>query len=256
MYDITKLLPQKQFDSLVSFLPTPKQKKEGRRRCSKWALVNGILQVLVNGVTWGKIAECGCSYISCYRYFKELQRRGKLKHIYKALSHSNADLVEGSIDTTTIPSFEFSYGVGWNGHKHIAGTKLSLFADKNGRPADVLFGKASKDDRSFLSDHIRNTFGKVKKVLNLNMMYMGLQVRRTMRRHGIKVNMKIREQDYRRKRGPKFRFDKENYNLRFLVERLNGWLKNFKRIRIRQEYHVASFKAFVYLALIIILIRY
>ncbi|HCM82614.1 TPA: hypothetical protein DIS60_04615 [Patescibacteria group bacterium] len=45
------------------------------------------------------------------------------------------------------------------------------------------------------------------------------------------------------------------YKLRFLIERLNGWIKKFKRLKFRREYHVSSFKAFVYLALIIILLR-
>lgn len=219
-------------------------------------MLNGILQVLVNGVGWNKIAECGCSDTSCYRYFKELQRRGKLKLIYKLLANNKTDVIEGSIDTTTISSFEFERGVGWNGHKHIEGTKLSLFADKIGRPADVLFGKGNKDDRSFLLPHLENTVGKLKRLINLDMMYMGISIRREMRIKGIKINMKVREQDYRRKRGPKFDFDKQKYNLRFLVERLNGWLKNFKRVKVRREYHFAMFKAFVYLALIIILIRY
>ncbi len=43
--------------------------------------------------------------------------------------------------------------------------------------------------------------------------------------------------------------------VRFLVERTNAWLKAFRRIRIRREYKPAMFKAFVYLALIIILVR-
>ena len=67
--------------------------------------------------------------------------------------------------------------------------------------------------------------------------------------------MEIREGDYIRKRGPKFKFDETKYQVRFQIERLNAWLKNFWRIRIRREYHPAMFKAFVYLALIIILMR-
>ncbi len=67
--------------------------------------------------------------------------------------------------------------------------------------------------------------------------------------------MEMRKNDYTAKRGPKFRFDKEKYQVRFLVERTNAWIKAFWRVRIRRDYKVAVFKAFVYLALIIILIR-
>jgi len=67
--------------------------------------------------------------------------------------------------------------------------------------------------------------------------------------------METRKGDYLHKRGPKFKFDKDKYQVRFKVERCFAWLENFWRIKIRREYNLAIFKAFVYLALIIILIR-
>jgi transposase len=256
MYQVTKLVPEHQFTRLLQLLPTPQQKRMGRPRVSKKALVNGILQVLINGVAWNKIADCGCSYVSCYRYFKELQRRGIIKKVFQTLSSEKTDLTVGSIDTTTAPSFEFTHGTGYNGKEHTVGTKISLYVDQYGRPADALFAKGNINDRHFLFPHLENTKGKYKKVLNLDMMYMGLNTRRGAREKGIRVNMEVREQDYKRKRGPKFYFDEALYKTRFYVERTNGWIKNFKRLRLRQEYHVAMFKAMVYLALIIILIRY
>lgn len=256
MYDYSKLVSGKVWQELLLILPTSGQKRFGRKRCPKEALLNGILQVLINGVAWGKIASCGCSYVSCFRYFQELQRRGKLKRIYQILAREKVDLTIGSIDTTTVSSFEFSQMTGWDGHRKTIGTKVSLFVDKYGLPADVEFGKASTNDKVFLPTHIRNTVGMPKRILNLDMLYMNLNFRREMRRKGIRVNMKVREQDFRRKRGPKFRLDEKIYQLRLLLERTNGWLKNFRHIRLRREYHPAMFKAFVYLALIIILIRY
>lgn len=255
MYDYTKLVPERVWQELLTILPTPRQERFGRKRCAKEALLNGILQVLVNGVAWRKIADCGCSYASCFRYFKELQRRGKLKLIYKALVKAKTDLTEGMIDTTTVDSFEFRYLTGWDGYKKKIGTKVSLFCDKNGLPADVVFGKGSFYDTEFFSKHIDNTRGIRKKLINLDMKYMSITLRRSMRRRGIRINMKWRNQDYRRKRGPKFKLDWEKYSMRFLLERINGWLKSFRSIRIRREYHPAMFKALVYLALIIVLIR-
>lgn len=256
MYDSTKLLKKSHFNKLVKLLPTPRQKIRGRKRVKKEALINGILQVLVNGVAWEKIAECGCSYSSCYRYFKEIQRRGGLKLIYQILAWDKTDITNGAIDTTTVTSFAFSSMTGWNGHKKVVGTKVSLFTDENGLPADVGFGKGSTNDKVFLPNHIKNTVGKPKKTLNLDMLYMNLGFRREMRKRGIRVNMKCREQDFTRKKGPKFKLDYKKYQVRFLIERTNAWLKNFRRLRIRREYNVAMFKAFVYLALILILTRH
>ena len=144
---------------------------------------------------------------------------------------------------------------GWDGKHKKIGTKISLFTDKTGLPADVDFGKGNTHDGSFVPGHIKKTAGRRKRILNLDKIYVSLDLRRTMRQKGTKINMEMRVGDYIRKRGPKFRFDKEKYQMRFLVERTNGWLKSFRHIRTRRDYHLAMFKAFVYLALIIVLIR-
>jgi transposase len=243
------------FDDLINILPCPRQKRYGRKRCEFEAILNGILQVLVNGVAWRKIAPCGCSYATCFRYFKEIQRRGKLKLILRKISEVKTDITEGYVDTTTASSYEFRYCTGWDGHNKKVGTKVSLFTDKSGLPADIAFGKGSVDDKSMLPKHIENTKGMMKKTISLDMKYMSLKLRRDMRKKGIRINMKVREQDYTRKKGPKFRFDEEIYNRRFELERTNGWLKAFRSLVLRRTYHIASFKAFVYLAIIIILLR-
>lgn len=255
MYDITKLVSKKVFDKLIKLLPTPKQQIRGRKRVGKKVLLNGILQVLVNGVVWRKIAYCGCGYTSCWRYFQELQRRGKLKLIYGLLVSEKTNIIESAIDTTTAMSFRFKRMVGWDGKHKMNGTKISLFTDKKGLPADVEFGKGSFHDGSFVEKHIRNTAGRRRKIINMDMIYSNLTLRRDMRKQGTKINVQTRLGYYTRKIGPKFKFDKQKYKVRFLVERTNAWLKNFWRIRIRREHKPAMYKAFVYLALIIILIR-
>lgn len=255
MYDVTKLVKQTVFEELLMVLPTPRQKQFGRKRVPRQSVLIGILQVLVIGVAWRKIAECGASPVSCWRYFKELQRRGKLKLIYETLARGNTNVSEGAIDTTTATSFRFRRMTGWDGKHKKIGTKISLFADKEGLPADVSFGNGNYHDGVFLPGHMKKTAGRRKRILNLDKIYAGLELRRTMRNAGTQINMETRSRDYVRKRGPKFSFDKEKYKTRFLVERLNAWLKNFWRIRIRQDRLPAMYKGFVYLGLIIILLR-
>lgn len=255
MYDGSKLLPKSQFQQLLQLLPTPRQHKRGREHTTKEALLTGILQVLVNGCSWKNIAESGCSYASCYRYLQELQRRGELKLVLQRLVQEKADITVGSIDTTQVISFAFTNMTAWNGQHKQIGTKISLFVGKDGLPADVQFGKGNKNDKDFVLDHLKNVAGKRKRILNLDMSYMSLALRRAMRQKGIRINMKVREQDYRRKRGRKFKFDEPIYNLRMEVERTNSWVKAFRALRLRRSPHPAMFKAFVYLALIIVLIR-
>lgn len=255
MYDVTKLVKQTVFEALMNVLPTPRQRKRGRKRIAKQSVLNGVLQVLVNGIAWRKIAECGASPVSCWRYFHELQRRGKLKLVYEVLADEHTDIIEGAIDTTTATSFRFKLMTGWDGKHKKNGTKISLFTDKNGLPADVAFGKGSQHDTTFMASHIKKTAGRRKRMLHLDKGYTGVEFRRQMRKKGTKINMETRQGDYTRKRGPKFQFDKEKYKTRFLVERVNAWLKNFWRIRIRQDRLPAMYKGFVYLGLIIVLLR-
>jgi hypothetical protein len=170
VYDSSKLLPKSQFQQLAKLLPTPRQKREGRRRVCKEALLTGILQVLINGVGWEKIADCGASPVSCWRYLQELQRRGKLKLIFQTLAWEKTDLTVGSIDTTFVISFRFAYMTGNSGKHRAVGTKVSLFCDKMGLPADVLFGKGNVQDKQFLFQHIKNMRGKRKKILNWSCM--------------------------------------------------------------------------------------
>ena len=89
----------------------------------------------------------------------------------------------------------------------------------------------------------------------MDKVYASLELRREMRKRGCHVNMKMRRGDYTRKRGPKFKLDEEKYQVRFLVEKCFAWLENFRRVRIRREHRLAMFKAFVFLGLIIVLLR-
>ncbi len=255
MYDYTKLVQEQVWQALLQVLPTPRRHHFGRPRVAKEALVNGILQVLVNGVAWRKIAECGASYAACWRYLNELERRGKLKLIYAVLAREKTDISEGAIDTTTVPSFRFKRLVGWDGKHRVNGTKVSLFSDKHGLPADVIIDTAKRHDGTFVQDHLDHTKGRRRNIINMDMIYSNLGMRRKMRNKGIRMNVQTRQDYYKRKRGPKFRFDKQKFKVRFQIERTNGWVKAFRHLRLRREYHPAMFKAMIYLALIVVLIR-
>lgn len=65
--------------------------------------------------------------------------------------------------------------------------------------------------------HIENTAGRRKKIINLDRIYVSLDLRRRMRNKGTKINMQMRGRDYKRKRGPKFKFEASKYKVRFLL---------------------------------------
>jgi transposase len=256
MYEITKLLSRDTFDDLIRILPKRRQKRYGRKRCQFEAILNGILQVLVNDVAWNKIASCGASYGTCYRYFCELQRRGKLKLIFEVLARGKTNVVESAIDSNSISSFRFRRMTGWCGkHKKIS-TKISLLTDIEGLPVDAKFDKGGADDRDFVPIHLQNGGHRRRiKELNLDKGYTSCDLRRKLRKRGTHVNMQIRKGDYIRKKGPKFGFKEDKYKVRFLIEKVFAWMENFRHIKVRREYKPAMFKAFVYLSLILILLR-
>ena len=255
MYNINKLISPQVLETLLNVLPTPKQRPKGRRRCDKKALILGIIYVLKRGVPWYDCINFGASASSCFRYFKEIQRRGTLKKIFKLKTFDKTNINICSIDSTSITSFRFNHGTGFSGKHKKCATKVSTLADSNGLPADIIFGKGNIPDLNFVSAHMKNTRGRAKKILNMDKGYTSLQKRRELRKMGIKVNMEMRKGDYIRKIGPKFKLNKTIYTTRFTIERLFSWLKSFKRCRLRQEFTMSSFKGFIYLALIIILIK-
>jgi transposase len=255
MYNINKLISPQVLEKLLELLPTPKQQPKGRKRCDKNALILGIVYVLRRDVPWYDCVNFGASASSCFRYFKEIQRRGNFKKIFKLLTLQKTDIKISSIDSTSVTSYRFNYCTGFSGKHKKCATKVSVLADKNGFPADVVFGKGNIPDLNFVSVHMKNTRGRAKKVLNMDKGYTSLQKRRELRKMGIRVNMEMRKGDYIRKIGPKFKLNEAIYHTRFTIERLFSWLKSFKRCRLRQEFTMSSFKAFIYLSLIIILIK-
>lgn len=255
MYDPTVLLPAEQFQILLELLPTPRNKKTGRKRCKKEHLLSGILQVLKLGVGWNQIFDCGASGTSCWRYFKEIQRRSIFKLLFKKLAKQKTNVVECASDTDTIWSYRFKTEVGWDGRHKRYGTKISLLTDIDGLPADVIIKTAKTFDGNFIDQHMENTHGRRKEVLNLDKIYVSLERRREYRNKGTFINMETRANDYKRKRGPKFSFDQDKYQVRFKIERCFAWVEQFKRARHRVDRHISTFRAIILLALIIILIR-
>lgn len=85
--------------------------------------------------------------------------------------------------------------------------------------------------------------------------YDGKTFRKSLRKRGIKANIPERTFKKRRKRGRPLSYSKKIGKQRYVVERTNGWLKSFRRVHFRYDKQVASFRAFVLLACIVVCVR-
>jgi len=85
--------------------------------------------------------------------------------------------------------------------------------------------------------------------------YDSRELRRYLRRRGIKANIPERQYKRRRKRGRPYKYDKDLGKSRFVVERTNAWLKSFRRLHFRWDRTSGSFEAFVLLACIVVCLR-
>ena len=88
MKDRSKFVSKSQVQQLVRLLPTPRQKRFGRKRVTKESLVTGIVQVVVMGIAWRDIHDVGCSYVSCYRHFYIAENRTFLLGIDRKNYHT------------------------------------------------------------------------------------------------------------------------------------------------------------------------
>lgn len=243
------------FNQLLNFLPTPRQLRYGRKRYLKEVLLRGILVVLKYDIPWNNLDNIGASGTSCYRYFREIQRRGLLKLMCENLAKENLNIKVSSIDTSTATSFKFKSLVGFDGKHKKLGTKISVLSDSKGLPYDIEFGKGSRHDLRFVAKHLENTRKTRKRILNMDKGYTSIDLRRKLASRKIRVNMETRVNDYHHKKEPRFKLNEAIYKLRFNLEKTFGWLKAFRRVRTRKDHSISIFKGFVYLSAIIVLMR-
>jgi transposase len=168
------------------------------------------------------------------------------------------NLSQAAIDGSLIPSFSFGEETGYSGKHHRTGTKVVVVTDADGVPLSLVIAPGNRHDYPLATLAVRRVkVGQQTRpaVLLGDKGFDGTSCRRNLRRRGIKTNIPERQFRKRRKRGRPPRYDKELGKKRYVVERTNGWLKSFRRLRFRYDYTVASFRGLLLLACIVIGVR-
>jgi transposase len=165
-----------------------------------------------------------------------------------------------SIDGTLLPSFEFKEKTGYSGKHRRVGVKASFVVDATGLPLSAVIASGNAHDLSLAEETVSRLRGYdyFRSSLLADKGYDSKKFRRFTFNQGIKPNIPKRSYTQERNHPYKFhlyRYEREEGKHRFIIERTNAWFKSFRRLRNRFDYHIASFEAFLYLAIIIICVR-
>lgn len=174
------------------------------------------------------------------------------------LKLDRVNLSVGTIDGTLIQSFRFKQTTGYSGKHHHVGTKLSAVTDRQGLPLALVLAPGQRHDLPLAIPTLKRL--RVGNRTRLEMVltdkgFDSASLRTALRKRGIKTNIPRRQYQRRRKRGRPPKYDKHLGKERFVVERTNGWLKSFRRIRFRYDYTLASFRGLVLLSSIVVCVR-
>ena len=252
------MLDSQQIRYLARVLPQPKV-ATGRPSYTNLELLPGILRVLRSGMRWrdlddDKLPSC----VTHWRRLRFWQRNMGLKSVLNLIlsnlgKKGKLDIKIASIDRSLMPSFNFADTTGYSGKYNKTGTKISTtLVDFLGTPLNILFAPGERHDMPLaLPTVVNNSIGKPGTLL-ADKGYDSNKFKLKLRKLGINPNIPQREMKGRKKQ--------KDYNIplgkmRFKVERTNAWIKSFRRLHFRFDYTLVSFKAFTYLALIVICLR-
>lgn len=268
----TDVLTEEQMAYIATQLPQP-HATTGRPAYTNLELLPGILRVLRSGCRWRDLNlpnyPDGSTHWRRLRLWRKgLHFRWIWKRILKLLEEQNPEkraleIKRLSIDGTLLTSFAFKERSGYSGKHRRVGVKASILVDATGLPLAVDLACGNTHDISLAESTMERVTKSIKYVgssLAADKGYDSKDFRKFAFYHGIKPNIPKRsttkEENDRDPYSTHFyRYDEEIGKHRFIVERTNAWFKSFRRLRNRFDYHIASFEAFLYLAIIIICVR-
>jgi putative transposase len=248
-----------QYELLASRLPV--QKHRGRpRTTSLWQILNAIFYVLCEGCTWRGLPGDFPPWQTVYTYFRRWKDDGTLLALHdelyvitrlaQGLSESPSELIVDSQSVKTASMI--AQGVGYDGAKKIKGRKRHLSVDTLGLVLRVLVTAASVPER----EGGQQVLQKVKQ--------MGHRVRRV---HTVWVDGGYDGAPFyqwamdvlrwvvwvvlRPEAAKGFVLLKK----RWKVERTFGWWNRYRRLSKDYEVLPETSEAFIYLAMIRIMVR-
>lgn len=255
-----------QWTFIQPLLPPPA--RTGRPRADDRRTVEGILYVLITGCRWQDLPHEYGAPTTVWRRLKRWGEEGVWERIWReALAvldlRGQLDWTMAFLDGSFAPAKRGGEKVGLT--KKGKGTKWMLIVDGNGLPLGFHLDNASRAEvrlaqQTLDTIRVARPRGRPRqrpKQLVADRGYDSSAFRRALRRRGIRMCIppKRRPPKWKAKRGRPVVARKDDYRLRYTVERSFAWLGNFRRLLIRWEHHAGLYRGFFTVALALICVK-
>jgi len=240
-------------------------------------ILDVIEYVLITGSSWRSLdlpifKSAGFKWRSIYYHFQKFSDNHVFENVYKNLLHTyfkvnkSGKLKYLSVDSSFIKN-EYASNVGVNGfYKKKRLSKLSLVTDSNVVPISAILAKGNYADQTLFYKNISNMMIQIRQVKKNNKhkryiladaAYDTNEIRSTISSlniHPIIWHVKRNRKD--KTKNKKF-CKKETmiYNRCIIIENCFSWLYKNRRINRRYDKLNATYKSFMYMAFIRLIIR-
>jgi len=259
-------LTDSQWAFIKPLLPAPA--RTGRPRAEDRRTIEGILYVLITGCRWQDLPREYGARTTVWRRLKRWQEERVWERMWRAAlaaldQRGQLDWSMAFLDGSIAPAKNGGAKVGLT--KKGKGTKWMLVVDGNGLPLGFHLASASMAEVR-LAEQTLDTIGVSRPrgrpkqrphKLVADRGYDSAAFRRALRRRGIIMCIppKRRPSSWRAKRGRPIVARKEDYRLRFTVERSFAWLGTYRRLLIRWEHLSSVYQGFFTIAASLVCLR-
>ncbi len=157
------------------------------------------------------------------------------------------NLLKQSIDVTIIKSINGSDSIGPNPtDRGRNGNKISILVDHIGVPISRIITEANKSDHKLTDKTLQKSKlkRKSKSFLYADKDYSNKYTKQVADEHNFILNAPNKK-NFKK---PLFKEPKDGNYCRYVIEALNSWIKNFKRLRNRYERYINSYDGFLLFA--------
>ena len=259
------LLTEAQWQKIAPLLPKPpKQRKGGRPWIQNRRVLEGILWILRSGARWQDLPEKFPHPSTCWRRLRDWEERGVWLNIWRTfLSELNQrqqlkwseSFLDGSFASAKKGAAESEKPSGARG-------RSGWYCDGQGLPLGVRLESASPSEvtlaeATLAEVRVPRRKGRPRQKPGRVIADRGYDsdpLRQRLKKRGIELIAPYRKnnQGRRYQDGRKLR----RYKRRRIVERTHAWLGQFRRLLVRHEHLLSTYRAFFYLACFWITLRH